>query len=630
LADKKSMRGQKFCRRLGVAAHPAGAMSPQLPTQRCAGRVKYAEAKTCLGWFSVREQRAMSQVYRSRRERLAALSGQLRAEGMTWSHIGALIRGQERVNARVAMRMAHGWTQAHTARLWNEQWLPGKGSAGITDKHISYWETWPESGHEPSIKTLKRLAQLYQCDVGHLLDDGNYSHLDEARMLADAKADVISPHESGTPSSASADIAPAETLELHHDGVTSSLASLAFIVGGQRRPGEEAERWVGPLRRRRIGERPPNPPESPAALGTAALPERSAPGGSLPARGVTALALSCGGTLARAQAAFTDGPGYQGGIAEVLEPQSAGAAADIGVSPSAADDLMIRGALDGLTSYERQFGGGHALSYAMDYWRLMVQPRVHLAADGRAFRDLCALAVEFSLRVASIQLDIGNAKASRELLNAGLPLAQETGSPTMVAWVLARFGELDMRESNVERALAYTGGAAAMVARSAPRARAFILAKHALALSLTGDRPQTLRLLGRAQDSFGKAAGNGEPGWMRFYGIEHLQHDRARCLNNLGMGDDAVKAAEESMLARRLSRPRAFSLAVQAVGHLQGSDKAVDRACEIGSELVAVTSGLASDRVQVELAKVLAALHPYRKSAAVRDLCETARPVLGD
>ena len=298
-------------------------------------------------------------------------------------------------------------------------------------------------------------------------------------------------------------------------------------------------------------------------------------------------------------------------------------------SVAATDIAMIRGVLETLTAYERQFGGGDARAYAMDYLRSIVWPRLHGTASESVFGDLCALAVEFSLRVASMQLDAGDTKASRDLLGAGLPLAQETGSPVMVAWVLARFGELDVRERNVDRAVAYTSGAAAMAERSAPRARSFILAEHALALSMTGDHAATLRVLGKAQDSAVKAGG-GEPEWMRFYGVEHLRHDQARCLNNLGMGDQAIQAAEESMQARRLSRPRAFSLAVQAIGHVRSKDNAVDRACQVGSELVTITGQLASDRVKVELAKMLNALHPYRTSAAVQELAEAARPVLSD
>jgi transcriptional regulator with XRE-family HTH domain len=131
----------------------------------------------------------MGERYRSRRARLAALSAQLRAGGRSWADIGRVIEGQERVNARVALRLAHGWTQEQVASRWNEQWPPKVGGAGVTDKNISYWETWPQSGVEPSLKTLKRLAQLYQCDVGQLIEGGDHRHLDEANHQEDDDAD---------------------------------------------------------------------------------------------------------------------------------------------------------------------------------------------------------------------------------------------------------------------------------------------------------------------------------------------------------------------------------------------------------------------------------------------------------
>lgn len=96
------------------------------------------------------------------------------------------------------------------------------------------------------------------------------------------------------------------------------------------------------------------------------------------------------------------------------------------------------------------------------------------------------------------------------------------------------------------------------------------------------------------------------------------------------MGDQAISAAEESMQWRQLSRPRAFSLAVQAAGHLRSKDNAVDRACQIGAELVTITGQLSSDRVKVELARVLTTLRPYAQTAAVRELTEAARPLLND
>lgn len=302
-------------------------------------------------------------------------------------------------------------------------------------------------------------------------------------------------------------------------------------------------------------------------------------------------------------------------------------------SPSkvtAAYIAVIRGMLDALTASERQFGGGHARLYAWNYLRDIVRPQLNARADQIVFRDLCAISVEFSLRVASMQMDVGNATASRALLSAALPLAQQTGSPVVVAWVLARCGEQDMYEQYVDRALAYTSGAAAMARRSPPAARSFILAKYALALSMAGDRTGTLRILGGLRDIYEKTGSGAEPEWMRCYGLAHLRHDEGRCLNYLGMGDGAVLAAQQSMQDRRLSRPQAFSLAVQAIGHARSKDKAVDRACEVGHQLVDLASQLASDRVRIQLANVLDALRPYRMSATVQGLAEAARPVLRD
>jgi hypothetical protein len=120
--------------------------------------------------------------YRSRRARLAALSESLRAQGWAWVQIARRIARDEHVNMRVAFRLAHGMSQREVAARWNEEFSGEGGSASMTDKVISYWETWPQSGYEPSLKSLKRLARIYQCNIGDLIDDGDFSHLDAAAL----------------------------------------------------------------------------------------------------------------------------------------------------------------------------------------------------------------------------------------------------------------------------------------------------------------------------------------------------------------------------------------------------------------------------------------------------------------
>ena len=91
--------------------------------------------------------------------------------------------------------------------------------------------------------------------------------------------------------------------------------------------------------------------------------------------------------------------------------------------------------LDSLTASDRQFGGAHALAYAMDYLRTIVMPRLDAHADDRVLQDLYAVTVEFKLRAASMQMDAGHARESRRLLGAAFPIAQETGAPIVSAWV---------------------------------------------------------------------------------------------------------------------------------------------------------------------------------------------------
>lgn len=102
----------------------------------------------------------------------------LRALGWTYQRIALELRLRHRLNARVAYRLAHGWTQEEVARRWNERW-PGPGAAK-TGKTISYWEIWPaRGGRAPSARTLARLAALYHCRPGDLLDGTDHDDLDE-------------------------------------------------------------------------------------------------------------------------------------------------------------------------------------------------------------------------------------------------------------------------------------------------------------------------------------------------------------------------------------------------------------------------------------------------------------------
>jgi hypothetical protein len=115
---------------------------------------------------------------RSTKEAQLRLSQELRGAGKTWAEVASVFRREYNINARVALRIAHGWSQNDAAEKWNEQWPDDPK----TFKNFSYWERWPSTtGYAPSLEVLGRLAELYGCHISDLLVDGaDHRHLDSA------------------------------------------------------------------------------------------------------------------------------------------------------------------------------------------------------------------------------------------------------------------------------------------------------------------------------------------------------------------------------------------------------------------------------------------------------------------
>ncbi|MBV9031796.1 MAG: hypothetical protein JO364_16130, partial [Pseudonocardiales bacterium] len=82
------------------------------------------------------------------------------------------------MNARVAFRLAHTWSQRQAADEWNRRWPDDPK----TFKNFSYWEIWPSAtGYAPSLYVLTKLAQLYECNISDLVIDlPGFRHHDSA------------------------------------------------------------------------------------------------------------------------------------------------------------------------------------------------------------------------------------------------------------------------------------------------------------------------------------------------------------------------------------------------------------------------------------------------------------------
>jgi hypothetical protein len=110
----------------------------------------------------------MAERVRSQKQAQRRRAETLRSAGKTWGEVATIFCDEYGVNARVALRLAHGWSQGDAADRWNDRW-PDDAK---TYKNISYWEQWPApTGYTPSLDVLAKLAQLYECHVAELLCD---------------------------------------------------------------------------------------------------------------------------------------------------------------------------------------------------------------------------------------------------------------------------------------------------------------------------------------------------------------------------------------------------------------------------------------------------------------------------
>jgi len=504
---------------------------------------------------------------RSRRQEQVQFATEMRAVGKTWPEVAAAVRHRYRVNARVSPRLARGLSQRQVAELWNQRWPDDPK----TFKNISTWELWPAStGHAPSLDTLDRLAQLYECAVPDLLADlPNHGH---------------------PPSPTPASNAPTVGADLLDGLVTEPLLLTPQLAGT----------LVHRLHDIRFDE---------LAQALIMWVQQANPGLD---RRELLLKISTALTVAAA-APLLD-------IADADERDRVAAVLD---DPSRLDLATITHAERVLQHYRRQgdvLGPQIALQTALAQ-RQVIADLVACAPEDLRPRVLTVYA-ELSQMVGWQLYNLGDYRAAQYYYDDARTAAHDAENTELVTYVLCTMSQLATWQNKPRVGIDHAIAAQAWAAQTdSPAALGYAADVAARAFAAAQQHDKAQRVLEQEHAAVRDLdASVPLASWWYFYDESFYWGTSAECALVLGTPEKALAAACTSlpMIDPTNVHNYAHTLALQSQAHLQQGD--IAEASAIVGDIAQISAVNRSPRIAQRIADLRTALTPWQRSRPVRTL----------
>jgi hypothetical protein len=542
----------------------------------------------------------------------------MRQAGNTWAEIGVAFQAAYRVNPRVAMRQAHGWSQPQAAEEWTRLWPDDPK----TFKNFSYWEQWPgQTGHAPSLETLDRLARLYHCRVTDLLGDCRDYGLKPTASLS------VRDRLGGQPA-----------------GGAGPGVAAGQLIPQQPGPGQARDQFRGHLPAGRPrGRQADRPHAGPAGMPHVGTPDT--PADRLPAVSSAALQAALE-TIRRAQITQLI---QAGSVAEepgrrlrrrtlLLEASSAlaiVAAAPVLEVPRTASrsrsgrihaDLAIVNYTSDVVGGLRRLGGtvgpritlqpAMALRSAMAALARSV-PEVVTSQALTAYGDLTQL-------IGWLLFNLGDYKAAWYYYDDARAAAYRAGNNDLVTYTLAAASQLAAAGHRASQAIDHAQAATvAAKASGSPYAMAYAADIAARAYAEAGQQGRCTAALDREQEALIKI-GDDTPRspWWYFYDKSFYWGTESECALKLNLPVDASDAARRSLglLAPVNCHNSALTLAFRAEALIRQGE--ITEACETLTDAARLTTLNSSRRISSRIRQLRQDLRVADGTAAVRDLDE--------
>jgi tetratricopeptide (TPR) repeat protein len=507
---------------------------------------------------------------RSRRQEQTLAAQKLRAQGWNWSQVAAELCGRYHVNPRVAHRLARGWSQREAADAWNARWPDDLK----TFKNFSTWELWPgPTGHAPSLATLDRLAQLYECAVTDLLTDmPDYGPKPETAPSGLLTAAGSNP---GNP-------APLTLVPALADTLTRFAADINYVELA-----EEVVMWVqgvpGEMNRRELLQK-----------------------------------ISTTLTVAAAAPLFdmADSDGRERAAAVLDDPQRI-------------DAVTIAQAERGLKSFRMQgdlLGPQVVLPAALAQRKIIGEFATHAPSQLRP--QVLSLYAELSQLVGWELFDIGDYRAAQSYFDDARTTAHDAENVELVTYVLCNMSQVATWQGKPRVGIDHAIAAQAWATQSGSHmARAYSADVAAKAFAAAGDGSKARAALETERTAAADSRSSGEPlaTWWYFYDESFYWGTRSKVSLDLRNPDDAIHAATTALPLSDPANARDYTHRLTRLAEARVQQGEIHEASQVITEAARMTTVNRSPRLEQSIRDVRSSLSPWQRTKSVRRLDEALR-----